>query len=73
MVILFTAAIGLVAALAWDDAVKSVFQKYYPFPGTGIEAKFMYAFSVTIVAVLITTILASMADEDDQQTPKKRI
>jgi len=62
MITLFTAAFGIVAALAWDDAVKTVFQIYYPFPGTESElkAKFIYAIAVTIIAVLITSIFTGI-------------
>lgn len=62
---LFTAALGVVAALAWDDVVKSIFQRYYPFPGTGIEVKFLYALTVTIIAVIVTSIFAGLTENDD--------
>jgi hypothetical protein len=52
MLTLFTAAFGVVAALAWDDAMKSLFKRYYPFPGTGIEAKFAYRNSVYLSIIL---------------------
>jgi hypothetical protein len=64
VVTLFTAAFGVIAALAWDDAVKTMFQLYYPFPGTGIEAKFIYAVVVTIAAVCITTLFASLVTRE---------
>jgi hypothetical protein len=64
---LFTAAFGVVAALAWDDAVKSLFQRYYPFPGTGIEAKFTYAIGVTIIAVIVTTFFAGMLSKEEKK------
>lgn len=66
VVTLFTAACGLVAALAWDDAVKSLFQRYYPFPGTGIEAKFLYAFSITILFVILSSILAALLSKGEE-------
>jgi hypothetical protein len=64
VVTLFTAAFGVVAALAWDDVVKSLFREYYPFPGAEmIQAKFLYALAVTTIAVIITTIFASMSSK----------
>jgi len=68
MVTLFTAAFGVVAALAWDDTVKTMFQMYYPFPGTESElrAKFTYAMVVTGIAVCITTIFASMVSKEKE-------
>jgi hypothetical protein len=65
MLTLFTAAFGVVAALAWDDAMKSLFKRYYPFPGTGIEAKFAYAIGVTIIAVIVTTYFARMLSKEE--------
>jgi hypothetical protein len=67
MLTLFTAAFGVIAALAWDDAVKSLFKRYYPFPGTGIEAKFTYALGVTIIAVIVTTIFAGMMSKEEKK------
>lgn len=64
---LLTAAFGVVAALAWDDAVKSLFQRYYPIPGSGIEIKFFYAITVTIVAVLVMSIFASLNTDDSEK------
>lgn len=64
---LFTAAFGVVAALAWDDAVKSLFQRYYPFPGTGLEAKFSYAIGVTIIAVIVTAFFAGMLSKEEKK------
>lgn len=65
---LFTAAFGVVAALAWDDVVKSLFQQYYPFPGEElIQAKFIYALGVTTVAVAVTTIFASLVSKEDEK------
>jgi Family of unknown function (DUF5654) len=52
---LATAAFGLVAALAWNNAVQAVFKRYYPAPDDpGAVLPLMgYALFVTIVAVLI--------------------
>lgn len=47
---LMTAAFALVAALAWNDAVQSLFARVF---GTdrGLLAKFLYAVLVTVVVV----------------------
>lgn len=70
IITLFTAAVGVVAALAWDDAVKSVFQRCYPFPGRGLEAKFAYAIIVTMVAVLLTSILAKLLSMEEEKNDR---
>lgn len=49
---LLTAGFGLVAALAWNDAIQSLF-KLIPIPQTEVSAKFLYAILVTIIIVLI--------------------
>lgn len=53
MAALITAAFGLVAALAWNDAIKAVFKAVF---GTseGIGPMLTYACIVTVIAVLVT-------------------
>ena len=47
---LVIASFGLVAALAWNDAVREVFDRYVK-KGKGIKPKIAYATLVSIVAV----------------------
>lgn len=49
---LLTAGFGLVAALAWNDAIQGLF-KLIPFKNTEVGAKFAYAIFITIIIVLI--------------------
>lgn len=58
---LATSALGLVAALAWNDAVQSVFREYFPSAG-GIVAKFVYAILLTIIIVSVTINLTKLAN-----------
>lgn len=53
---LATGAFGLVAALAWNDAIQSFVKDYVEvyIPGAGIYSKFIYAFVVTLLIVFIT-------------------
>lgn len=64
MVTLATSGFGLVAALAWNEAiqafVKEYIEKFYP-GGAGIISKFIYAVLITIFAVLITYQLSRLA------------
>ena len=57
---LVTAAFGLVAALAWNDAIKAVFKEVF---GTddAIGPMLIYAILVTIIAVILTIIVARAA------------
>jgi uncharacterized protein DUF5654 len=65
LVNLATSALGLVAALAWNDAMQSLFKEYFP-ATSGVAAKFVYAIIVStfIVFVLVNfTRLASIAKQ----------
>src|ERR1051325_4441723 len=52
---LATAAFGLVAALAWNNAIQAVFKRLYPAPDdpAAIGPLLGYAMLITLVAVLI--------------------
>ena len=54
---LITAAFGLIAALAWNGAIRAIFEKVF---GTAddITAMVIYAVIVTIIAVLVTIWIA---------------
>jgi len=57
---LVTAAFGLVAALAWNDAIKAVFKEVF---GTAdaVGPMLIYAIMVTIIAVILTIVVARAA------------
>ena len=63
MLTLSTAAFGLVAALAWNEAIKSFVDQYIQpyFPETAIYYKFFYAVIVTLLAVFITYQLSQVS------------
>ena len=54
---LITAAFGLIAALAWNGAIRAIFERLF---GTAdnITAMIVYAVIVTIIAVLVTIWIA---------------
>ena len=54
---LVTAAFGLVAALAWNDAIKTIFKEVFGESNT-IGPMVLYAVIVTIIAVVLTIIVA---------------
>ena len=58
---LATSALGLVAALAWNDAVQAIFKEYFPAAG-GIVAKFVYAILISVIIVLVTINLTKLAN-----------
>ena len=62
MITLVTAGFGVVAALAWNEAIQAVFRKFFP-ENSGIMLKFAYALVVTAVVVLVTTRLSKLAEK----------
>ena len=48
------AAFGLIAGLAWNDAIKGLIEYIFPLKKDSISAKFIYAGIVTVVVVLLT-------------------
>ena len=59
---LVTAAFGLVAALAWNDAIKAVFKEVF---GTAdaVGPMLIYAIIITIVSVILTLTVARAASK----------
>lgn len=52
-----TAALSLIAGLAWNDAVKALIEYLFPKATDGLAAQFIYASLMTIVVVLLTLLL----------------
>lgn len=66
-------ALGLVAGLAWNDAIKAFIEKVFPAGGDSITAKFIYAILVTLAVVAFTMYFVRLverkkeAEEDQKQ------
>lgn len=64
LITLSTSGFGLVAALAWNEAIQTFvqdyIQKFYP-NQSGALSKFIYAIIITALAVLITYQLSRLA------------
>jgi len=60
---LATAAFGLVAALAWNNAIQSLFKRYYNAPDdpNALGALAAYATVVTLFAVLVILLIGRLA------------
>jgi ABC-type siderophore export system fused ATPase/permease subunit len=54
---LLTAAFGLVAALAWNGAIRAIFARIFGTADT-IVGMLTYAIVVTIIAVIVTIVIA---------------
>ena len=57
------AAFGLVAALAWNDAVKALIDSLFPISTSSLWLKFMYAIIVTIAVVILGQYLLRQTDD----------
>ncbi len=57
------AAFGLVAGLAWNQAIKSLIDYVFPLSQNSILAQFLYAGAVTVVLVWATIILLKFSDK----------
>ena len=64
---LITAAFGLIAALAWNEAITELFRLVFG-DQSGIWALLFYAVVVTIIAVVVTIWIGRVAEK---QTGKK--
>ncbi|MGC9516335.1 MAG: DUF5654 family protein [Methanomicrobiales archaeon] len=67
---LITAAFGLVAALAWNEAIKAVILELFK-AGNAIIGLLVYAVIVTIIAVLATFIIARALSKVGAEIPEQ--
>ncbi len=68
---LATAAFGLVAALAWNDAIQTLFTQIFG-DAADVMAKFLYAIIITVIVVFATIRLARLQErvvrEEESET-----
>lgn len=60
MIALASAALGLVAALAWNDAIKETI-KLLMSDDESLTSKYTYAILATAIAVIVVLVLAKLA------------
>lgn len=64
LTILIISAFGLIAALAWDEALKELF--YSTTNGlSALEEKFFYAGIITVLAVIVSIVLSKLILKKD--------
>lgn len=59
---LINSAFVLVAALAWNDAIKQIIDRYVP-AGSNLTSKLVYALLVTLIVVLVSMRLTKLINE----------
>lgn len=52
-----TAAFGLVAGLAWNDAIKALIEYIFPVKQNTLLAKFIYAIIMTLIVVMASVYI----------------
>lgn len=57
-------ALGLVAGLAWNDAITSIINQLFPFGKTSAIAKTIYAVIITIIVVTVSVYLTRFATKE---------
>jgi len=55
-------ALGIVAGLAWNDAIKTTIEYVFPLDSNSVVAKILYALLVTILIVLVSVYLMRISD-----------
>lgn len=64
MITLILAGFGLVAALAWNDAIQALFNVLFP-KGGGLAGKFIYAVLITVIVVIISLQLKKASEKKE--------
>ncbi|OGI25099.1 MAG: hypothetical protein A3J76_02615 [Candidatus Moranbacteria bacterium RBG_13_45_13] len=73
VVTLMTGAMGLVAALAWNDAIRKLFERVFGTQGSGdITAMFIYAAVITTAIILVTYRLTRIVEKMKRKEKDKK-
>lgn len=60
-------AFGLVAGLAWNEAIQSLISQLFPIDKGSVWAKFIYAVVMTLILVIITIYLTKIFKKKEQE------
>lgn len=60
------AAMGLVVGLAWNDAVKSLIEYFFPLSQNTIQAKFIYALALSVIIGITSFALLKWAGKKEK-------
>ncbi len=61
------ASLGLVAGLAWNEAIKGLIEYIFPLSQNTVQAKFLYAILMTLLIVIVSYYLARLMEEKDEE------
>lgn len=65
------AAFGLVAGLAWNDAIKALIDYLFPQDQNGVKAKMIYAIIITLIVVTLSFYLAKLERKDEEKLERE--
>ena len=65
-----TTAFGLVAGLAWNEAIKAFIEHFFPLSQSGMIAKFVYAVFITVLLVIISVYILQVPEKEKENTKK---
>lgn len=60
-------AFGLVAGLAWNDAIKQLIELLYPLENNSLMAKFIYAFIITTLVVIVSILIVKYGKSEEKK------
>jgi hypothetical protein len=66
------AGLGFVAGLAWNEAIKAAIDALIPAESNSLIAKFIYAFAITLLVVIVTLILVKLTKQSESELKKKK-
>ena len=61
------AALGLVAALAWNDSIRSLIEYFFPLNKNTVLIKFLYAILITCIVVIISIYLTKLLSDKNEK------
>ncbi|MCX6763286.1 MAG: DUF5654 family protein [Candidatus Moranbacteria bacterium] len=67
LVTYITAGFGLVAGLAWNEAIKSFIEYFFPMKANSLLAQFVYAIIITFILVLISVYLTRILVKEEKK------
>lgn len=60
-------ALGLVAGLAWNEAIQSLIKSFFAVDKDSIWVKFFYAIVMTLALVFVTVYLARLFGKNEEE------
>lgn len=65
------ASFGLVAGLAWNEAIKAFIETFFPLQKDTLKAKFIYAVVVTLAVVFVSLYVSKFLKKKKEEMGKK--